>query len=749
MNGLVRMAANLLSFAHTVFGPGIWPGDWIWATIAAGFFLAFFPIIASCLVALIRKGTGNGYNTATITAFAIIGLGFAMILPWLLANGISQIYQTVAVSGDARQFGLTGSEVSTLTGQNSFLVGQQAKYLGGGQTVYDLLTRPGGGALYALDIARLVVLPGLCGLFVILQARTAVRRGPRWPGRLIWVPFVAFLVFSALLAANTAYLLWIGFFLASILGLIPVLVIGPPSWTTINRSVQEDRPPAPPPQHHPQSQQMPPQQSQQMSPARQRLANFQPPPRRPQPDPIVPPLLSGQAPGQELLSGRQPPAKLAETPGPLPFPLAGGGGAMPPKPPPRQASSSMWTRSGGRFQKIRALGTGGFGTVWLAMDTQLDRTVAVKMAHAPDAEAEQRMLREARALAAVRHPNCVRVYDIVEDEDGLGIVMEYIEGNALADIVHDSGPLDDVAASRLWVTIAGALSAAHAKGVLHRDIKPSNIMIDPSGMPHLIDFGIARSKGDSTLTKTGMMVGTPDFLAPETAAGAPATPASDAWQLAATVSYALTGEPPRGVRDNPMAALMAAARAERVTHLPTQSVHCRLLTAALGPDLSSRPTLETVIRQTGGWLSKNGHQEDGPITKVVKREDIQALERTKVTDPERTKITPPDRPKPPPPPPEDPDRTQATTPRSQGPARPQGAPNNPDLERTQATAPPKPAAPAVPSPERPIAPATAQQADPERTTRTDPEHAQIRPPVPDPDRTRPTKQNPPTKRFGT
>ncbi|WP_424923380.1 protein kinase domain-containing protein [Actinocrispum wychmicini] len=781
------MAANLLSFAHTVFGPGIWPGDWIWATIAAGFFLAFFPIIASCLVALIRKGTGNGYHTATIAVFAIIGLVFAMAVPWLLANGVSQIYQSVAAGGDGRQFGLTAAEISTLTGQGSILVGQQANFLGGGQTVYDVLTRPGGGALYVVDIARLVVLPGLGALFVILQARTAVRRGPRWPGRLIWVPFVAFLVFSVGLAANTAFLLWIGFFLASILGLIPVLVIGPPSWTTINRSVQEDRPPAPPQQHQQQHQMPPPQQSQQMSPARQQLANFQPPPRRP--DPIVPPLLSGQSPGQELLSGRQQPAKLAETPGPLPFPLAGGG-ALPPKSPTRQVANSMWTRSGGRFQKIRALGHGGFGTVWLAMDTQLDRTVAVKMAHAPDAEAEQRMLREARALAAVRHPNCVRVYDIVEDEDGLGIVMEYIEGMALADIVHDSGPLDDVATARLWVTIAGALSAAHAKGVLHRDIKPSNIMIDPSGMPHLIDFGIARSKGDSTLTKTGMMVGTPDFLAPETAAGGPASPASDAWQLAATVSYALTGEPPRGVRDNPMAALMAAAKAERVTHLPTQSVHSRLLAAALGPDLSNRPTLDTVIRQTGGWLSKNGHQEDGPITKVVRREDIQALDRTKVTvpkttgpkttgpkntgpeqdrtkltDPERTTITPPDRPQDPertqitPPDPSrnqaappDPNRTQVTPPsqapdpeRTQAtpalsnagpPARPQGAPEDP--ERTQATTPP-------PTPARP--PVAAP--DPERTTRTDPERTQIRPPVPDPDRTRPTKQYPPTRQFGT
>jgi eukaryotic-like serine/threonine-protein kinase len=730
VDGLVTMAANLLSFAHTVFGPGIWPGDWVWATITAGFFLAFFPVIASCLVAIIRKGTGNAFNAASITVFAIIGLTFAMVVPFILANGISNIFSTVATKGNAHDW-LSPNELSTLTKQGSVLIGQQADYLGGRETVYDLLTRPGGGPVYVVNLARLVVLPGLCAFFVLLQARTAMRRGPRWPGRLIWVPFVAFLVFSVGISANTAFLLWIGFFLASVLGMIPVLVIGPPSWNTINRSVQETQPP--PPQQQPPPHQQPSVAHQQMPPQQ-----YQPPYR---PEPAAPPLLSGQAPGQELLSGLQRPAKLADTPGPLPFPL---GGAMPPPPPTRQVTNnnSMWTRSGGRFQKIRALGHGGFGTVWLAMDTQLDRTVAVKMAHAPDSETEQRMLREARALAAVRHPNCVRVYDIVEDEDGLGIVMEFIEGMALADAVHETGPLDDVAAARLWVTMAGALVAAHAKGVLHRDIKPSNIMIDPTGMPHLIDFGIARSKGDSTLTKTGMMVGTPDFLAPETAAGAPATPASDAWQLAATVSYGLTGEPPRGVRDNPMAALMAAAKAERITHLPNKSVHFRLLAAALGPDMANRPTLDTVIRQTGGWLSKNGHQEDGPITKVVKREDIQALDRTKVTAPERTKLT-------------DPDRTKLTPNPNQAPKPPQGP--GPGLNPG-----PGPGAGPVPGSGAGPGPGANQSLNPggpganqdlERTTRTDPDRTRISPPapqpVPDPERTRPTKKNPPTRRFGT
>src|SRR5690606_40798518 len=130
------------------------------------------------------------------------------------------------------------------------------------------------------------------------------------------------------------------------------------------------------------------------------------------------------------------------------------------------------------------------------------------------------MQREARALAALSHPNCVHVYDLVEEPDGLALVMEYLEGQPLAEIVDTAGPLDDVAAGRLWATMASALAAAHSKGVLHRDVKPSNVIIDPSGVAHLIDFGIARSRGDSKLTATGMMVGTPDYVAPETAAGA-------------------------------------------------------------------------------------------------------------------------------------------------------------------------------------------------------------------------------------
>ena len=175
--------------------------------------------------------------------------------------------------------------------------------------------------------------------------------------------------------------------------------------------------------------------------------------------------------------------------------------------------------------------------------------MALKAAHVRDADTEERIRREARALAAVRHPHCVQIHDLVPADgdpglaglDGMVIVMEYVRGESLGELVRTRGTVDDVAAARVWSSIAGALDAAHARGVLHRDVKPANIVVDADGQAHLIDFGIARQTGDATLTAAGFVLGTPDFLAPEVAAGGPATPESDAWQLAATIGYALCG----------------------------------------------------------------------------------------------------------------------------------------------------------------------------------------------------------------
>jgi len=610
VNLLVEMGSSLLSLAHTIFQPAFCPGDWVWATIMAGFLVGLVPIVGAVLIALVRKGTGNTYNVVTLSVFGLLGGVFAFLLPWLYTLGASETFRTVYRNGElnvkplSTGTGFSVTQADSVTQSYCAWVGNQDYFLGGRPNVYETLFDPSeSGPMIALRYAMLIVVPGLALLFVWLQARLVFRRGPKWPGRFYWVPFLAALLLSAPVAVNVATYMWLGLLAASVLGLLPLLVIGPPSWSVIERRHKQEA-------LREQQQPPPPQVSQQQQPPPY-VPPAQPPPYQPQPPaqpPRTPPPTRVAPRMPEPEPNRAALAALAADPGPLPFAS--------------EKPTSIIKAAGGRFQKLRQLGTGGFGTVWLAKDTQLNRTVAIKMAHAPDAETEERMLREARALAAVHHPNCVRVYDIMSEGDGLGLIMEYIEGEQLAEAVHGQGTLGDLAAARLWLTMAGALSAAHAKGVLHRDVKPANVIIDPDGNPHLIDFGIARSKGDQTLTAAGMMVGTPDFLAPETATGASATPASDAWQLAATVSFALAGHPPRGVRENAMAALMAAAKAEPLSHLPRRSTHLRLLTASLDKDPTRRPTLTAVQREMTAWLARAGQEAAGPVTQIVDRAHI-------------------------------------------------------------------------------------------------------------------------------
>ncbi|WP_040922663.1 serine/threonine-protein kinase [Saccharomonospora xinjiangensis] len=579
------IASALLSFAYQLFQPGIWPGDWAWATSMAGALIGLFPVGAAVGVALMRKFTGNRYDGGALAALAVLGAVGMLLIPWFLTTGVSSVFRSVFRGDNA---GLSGIEVSAL--RQDYGIGRQDAYLGGGQNIYETLFYPSGDVLsYGLSLVGLVGLPVLILLSVMLLGRIALRRGPKWPGRLLWVPFVVFVFVCAGVEANTAIHLWLGFLPATVLGVIPVALVGPPSWSTVENS---DRRP-----DSAQSKHELPQQPVHVNPREPET-----PPTPPSTPPPPPPPPAKQYAPTSVAPAPEPSAELAAVPGPVPTPPGSS----------QQGSS--------RFRRVRRLGHGGFGTVWEAVDTQLGRTVALKIAHAPDPDTEERMQREARALAALSHPNCVRVYDLVTEPDGLALVMEYLQGQPLAEIVDNGGPLDDVAAGRLWATMASALAAAHSKGVLHRDIKPSNIIVDPDGVAHLIDFGIARSRGDSKLTATGMMVGTPDYVAPEAAAGAPASPASDAWQLAATVSYALTGQPPRGTRETPMAALMAAARAEAPTHLPRQSVHTRLLSASLDPQPRNRPTLNVVYREVEGWLSRAGTSSDGPVTKLVPRQ---------------------------------------------------------------------------------------------------------------------------------
>lgn len=592
MGGLAAVIGSVLSWLHQ-YPINVCPGAWPWTVTLTGAVFACSPVLGAMLVALVRKGTGNRYEAPVLVVFGLFGAVFGFLLPWLGASFTSNVIHQAVTTGSAP--GLTGADIGAFQANTCLLsrFGTQGQYLGLGHTVYEALM-PGsvGTFAFVVYVLMLGLVPVLCLFAVMLQQRIALRRGPGWPGRLMWLPFVAFGVATIPFEANLMAQFWLGFLVASIAGMVPVAILGTPSRGVLNRQPRQAKP-APAQQGYPQP--YPQGELYRQPPAAER---YQPQHKTP----LSPTLVAAPAVLPE--PSRPQPPRLADKPGPLPFAT-------------RDNATVLWNSSGGRFRKVRQLGHGGFGTVWLAKDTQLDRTVALKFAHAPDAETQARMMREARALAAVHHPNCVRVYDIIEDVDGLGIVMEYIDGRPLQEAVNAYGPLDDVAAARLWATMAGALAAAHAQGVLHRDVKPANVLVDNEGVPHLIDFGIARTRGDATLTAAGMMMGTPDFLAPETAATGVATPASDAWQVAATVSYAMTGQPPRGQRSNPMSALMAAAQRLPNTHLPDRSRHLGLLAAALDADPGRRPTLNTVHRELSAWLAGGGYPEDGPVTKVT------------------------------------------------------------------------------------------------------------------------------------
>ncbi len=203
-----------------------------------------------------------------------------------------------------------------------------------------------------------------------------------------------------------------------------------------------------------------------------------------------------------------------------------------------------------RYRLIEVVGHGGMGRVWRARDEVLEREVAIKEMIPPatlDAEGHRvllsRFAREARSAAQLNHRSIVTVHDVLIEPDCALIVMEFVAGGSLADIISSSGPLPPLDVAAIGVAVLDALSEAHAAGIVHRDVKPSNILIARNRVV-LTDFGIALSTGDAALTHSGFFVGTPDFMAPERARGAPATPASDLWSLAATLYMCVEGHPP-------------------------------------------------------------------------------------------------------------------------------------------------------------------------------------------------------------
>ncbi|HJQ48213.1 MAG TPA: serine/threonine-protein kinase [Amycolatopsis sp.] len=253
----------------------------------------------------------------------------------------------------------------------------------------------------------------------------------------------------------------------------------------------------------------------------------------------------------------------------------------------------------GRYRIERRIGTGAMGAVWQAHDEVLARTVAIKQlllqpgleAHEAE-DAKQRTMREGRIAARLHHPHAITVFDVVTDDNGHPcLVMEYLPSTSLADMLRERKTLPPTEVAQIGSQIAAALKEAHAVGIVHRDIKPGNILLGDNGVVKITDFGISRAKDDVTVTKTGMIAGTPAYLAPEVAIGGEPGPESDVFSLGSTLYAACEGQPPFGLSENTLSLLHAVAAGQ--INPPRQSgPMASVLAVMLHPDVQHRPTAD-------------------------------------------------------------------------------------------------------------------------------------------------------------
>ncbi|WP_156390949.1 serine/threonine-protein kinase [Nocardioides sp. Root1257] len=246
---------------------------------------------------------------------------------------------------------------------------------------------------------------------------------------------------------------------------------------------------------------------------------------------------------------------------------------------------------------MREIGRGGMGAVWLGQDEVLGREVALKrVGFGPggnDLDLD-RAEREARLAARLNHPHVVAVYDLVTEGADRWLVMEHVAGTTLAELVKRDGALSPDQAAPLLRQAADALAAAHAAGIVHRDVKPSNILVTPDGQVKLSDFGIARAQADASLTQTGLVTGSPAYLAPEVASGQQASAASDVWSLGATAFHALAGRPPYDVGENLLGALYRIVHEEPPRLGPAAGWLAPMLLATMAQESEDRWSMADV-----------------------------------------------------------------------------------------------------------------------------------------------------------
>ena len=268
--------------------------------------------------------------------------------------------------------------------------------------------------------------------------------------------------------------------------------------------------------------------------------------------------------------------------------------------------SSSGTLLAGRYRTIERVGSGGMATVLLAEDERLGRQVAVKRLHAESPEeTAQRFRREAKLGASLNHPNMVSIYDIATDDEGVLIVMEYVDGETLRDAI-DRGPLEPERAVEVLRGIAAALDHAHGEGIVHRDVKPANVLLGSDGRTKLADLGIATAMEGTRITMSGTVLGTAAYMAPEQLEGHKPGPASDIYSLAVVAFEALSGKRAYEGRTPLEIAHRKASDpppslADAWPAAPREAVE--LVARAMGPDPAARPKTATAfVDELEVWL---------------------------------------------------------------------------------------------------------------------------------------------------
>lgn len=304
----------------------------------------------------------------------------------------------------------------------------------------------------------------------------------------------------------------------------------------------------------------------------------------------------------------------------------------------------------GRYRVSSRLGSGAMGMVWQAQDERLYRPVAIKqlllspgLSDRKAEEANRRAMREGRITARLHHPNAIVVYDVVDHGGQPCLIMEYLPSRSLATVLSVQGVLPPDEVSRIGSQVASALAAAHEAGIVHRDIKPGNVLLADDGTVKITDFGISHAVGDVTVTATGILAGTPAYLAPEVAQGNTAGFPSDVFSLGSTLYTALEGTPPFGLDNNAIALLHQVASGE-ITPPRQSGPLTPLLQRLLQRNPEQRPTMHQARDALATLAAGLARPESAPPAPAAPPRNDVSLEPVPRMQPTLIQSAPPEEP---------------------------------------------------------------------------------------------------------